>query len=603
MNYKTTVCSAVARGRDMDKLKAFYLSHNNSLILVAGLIFSGILMLPYLLLRTGSIVTYHDQLDGELINYILTAKHLFSGIDIYPEIMNGLPSTGAVPPAPLFVLLYVFLKPFSAFLLSQWIVYITGFLGMYLLIHKLTSQHFVAGVTAVVFMLLPFYPVYGLCIPGQPLLLYSILCLYRQERRKTLYLALILLYSLSSSLVLVGFACLLTLGTAALILTVRAIYKKARMPWSLWLALAILLAGYLTCNLALIRQVLFPALEEVSHKTEILYSPQSFPESFWAAFSSGTSYAEAWPEALLPACAFCLLFLITALLRHDRTLASYMRKTLKKASCTFAFILSLCVLYAFYQSAAVVALRNSGRSALASFNLGRILWLLPTAWCILAGYLLSSLCPAHAAGRFCSFLRRLAVLTVFSLWGFIIFSHSPLKLNISKLLKGNDYYALDWGKFFASDIFEQIEDAIGKPKDSYRVVSLGIYPAAAAYNGFYCLDGYSNNYPLPYKHTFREIMAGELAKSEYIRDYFDNWGNRCYLFTAEYGSYCSVEKKWNGGFHDLSLNTKKLKELGCEYIFAATWILNADELGLTLLRPEAFATEKSWYNIYVYTIN
>ena len=54
----------------------------------------------------------------------------------------------------------------------------------------------------------------------------------------------------------------------------------------------------------------------------------------------------------------------------------------------------------------------------------------------------------------------------------------------------SDYYALDWDKFFAEDIFSQINMAIGEPQENYRVISVGIYPAAAAYNGFYCLDGY-----------------------------------------------------------------------------------------------------------------
>lgn len=587
----------------MYKLKAFYRSHSKSLLPAAGLLFSGILMLPWLLLGTGCIVTYHDQLDGELLNYILAAKYLFTGTDVYPEILNGLPATGAVPPAPLFVLLYVFLKPFSAFMLSQWIIYAVGFLGMYLLIRKLTERPLVSFFTAVVFMLLPFYPVYGLCIPGQPLLVYSILCLYRQERKKLPYLALILLYSLSSSLVLVGFACLLTLGAAALVMTIRSLRRKAGMPWSLWLSLAVLLAGYLACNLALIRQILFPAPEEVSHKTEVIYSSRGFLACLREAFYPGTPYAETWPAVLLPAFALCLLFLCHALVRHNTAAVAYMRNLLRKAAGIFGFILLLSVLYALYNGSVITSLRNSADGALGSFNLGRILWLFPTAWCVLAGYLLASLHPIDAVRSPGLLVRSLAVTAIFLMWCLTIFLHSPLKSNISKLLKGGDYYALDWSRFYACDIFRQIEEAIGKPKESYRVVSLGIYPAAAAYNGFYCLDGYSNNYPLTYKHAFREIMADELAKNEYTRLYFDNWGNRCYLSTAEYTTYYTLEKKWNGGFHDLALNTEKLKDLSCDYIFAATWILNADELGLTLLREEPFESEGSWYNIYVYIIN
>lgn len=587
----------------MNKLKAFYRTHTKSLLLAAGLLFSGILMLPCLLLGTGSIVTYHDQLDGELMNYVLAAKYLFTGVDVYPEILNGLPATGAVPPAPLFVLLYVFLEPFNAFMLSQWIIYAVGFVGMFLLIDKLTARHLVSFFTAVVFMLLPFYPVYGLCIPGQPLLLYCILRLHQREGRRLPCLGLILLYSLSSSLVLVGFACLLTLGAAALVMTIRALRRKTEIPWFLWLSLGVLLAGYLACNLALIRQVLFPAPTEVSHKTEVVYTARRFLACLWEGLYPGTNYAESWPAVLLPVSALCLLFLLNAKRRHDTETLAYVHETLGKAARTFGFILLLCVLYGLYGSSPITSLRNAAGGALKSFNLGRILWLLPTAWCILAGYLFASLYPLGAVRKPGRPVRHLIVLGTFLLWSLTILWHSPLKANVSKLIKGQDYYALDWNKFYACDIFRQIEDAIGRPKESYRVVSLGIYPAAAAYNGFYCLDGYSNNYPLAYKHAFREIMADELAKSEHTRPYFDGWGNRCYLFTAEYGTYCSLEKKWNGGFHDLTLNTGKLKELGCDYIFAATWILNADALGLTLLQPEAFETDGSWYNIYVYVVN
>ena len=98
-------------------------------------------MIPFLLLGTGSIVTYHDQLDGELLNYILAARYLFTDIRIYPEIMNGLPAAGAVPPAPLFVLLYALFKPFTAFLLSQWIIYLVAFSGMYLLLLNLPDRN------------------------------------------------------------------------------------------------------------------------------------------------------------------------------------------------------------------------------------------------------------------------------------------------------------------------------------------------------------------------------------------------------------------------------------------------------------------------------
>src|SRR5699024_9806710 len=74
---------------------------------------------------------------------------------------------------------------------------------------------------------------------------------------------------------------------------------------------------------------------------------------------------------------------------------------------------------------------------------------------------------------------------------------------------------------------------IGKETDTYKVGSAGLYPSIALYNGFYCIDGYSNNYSLEYKHEFRKIIENELNKNESLKAYFDDWGNRCYLFSSE----------------------------------------------------------------------
>ncbi len=73
----------------MKKILYFYSTHKKNCYLAAGLVLSCLFMIPYFLLGGGSIVTYHDQLDGELFSYLLTAKYLFTDIRVYPEIMNG----------------------------------------------------------------------------------------------------------------------------------------------------------------------------------------------------------------------------------------------------------------------------------------------------------------------------------------------------------------------------------------------------------------------------------------------------------------------------------------------------------------------------------
>lgn len=591
----------------MKHILSFYNAHKKNCYFVTGILLSCLFMVPFLVLGTGSIVTYHDQLDGELFSYLLTARYLFTDIRIYPEIMNGLPAAGAVPPAPLFVLFYVFFKPFTAFMLSQWIICLTAFTGMYLLLLKLTRHEFISFGISVIFMLLPFYPVYGLCIPGQPLLCYAILSLSadtgsaadstsREGSPWKNYL-LILFYGVSSSLVLVGFACLLLAGFFALFKSIAAIRSRKKIPLSPWLSLCVLLTAYIVTNLGLIRQVLFPESTYVSHKTEMVLSPQDFGAYFKEAFGTGISYAQSYHMILFFLIVLCLLLFFLRFVAGKNTPGFQASLSLCfKAAGLLFFICIVCLFYAFYHGAFVTDMRNAANGLLKTFNLDRVCWLLPTAWCILAGYLLSFL------AEFSQTLHRICIFAVLGIWGITVLLHSPLRPNLSKLLKGDDYYALDWDSFFAEDIFCQINEAIGKPQESYRVVSVGIYPAAAAYNGFYCLDGYSNNYPLEYKHTFRQIIEGELSKNDYVRYLFDYWGNRCYITTAEQANYYTFEKKWNSVIYDLDLNTDKLKELNCQYVFSAAYLMNAEEKGLSLLQEAPFETEKSWYHIYVYAV-
>lgn len=610
----------------MKKILYFYSTHKKNCYLAAGLVLSCLFMIPYFLLGGGSIVTYHDQLDGELFSYLLTAKYLLTDIRVYPEIMNGLPAAGAVPPAPLFVLLYAAFKPFTAFMISQWIIYLTAFLGMYLLLMRLTGREFISFSIAVIFMLMPFYPVYGLCIPGQPLLFFAVLALFDKERRSAVsssfprkagyyfsadsifYYLIIFLYGISSSLVLAGFACLLLLGGSALIHTITALRLKKRGSLSLWFSLIVLLTSYISVNSGLIRQVLFPGNTYISHKTEMMLSPQNFSDYFKEAFTTGISYAQSFHRVLFILMLFCLLlFFINAVVKKESLFSGSDKLPLLKALRVLLFIFLTCLFYAFYHGHFITEIRNISGGILKTFNLDRVCWLLPTAWCILAGYLLSFIAGLRehkTAARSCSLCLKYGIISAtLGIWGITVLLHSPLRPNLSKLLKGGDYYALDWDRFFAEDIFSQIDSAIGKPKDSYHVISVGIYPAAAAYNGFYCLDGYSNNYPLEYKHTFRRIMEGELEKSDYIRDFFDNWGNRCYITTAEQANYYTFEKKWNSVIYDLDLNTDVLKGLDCRYVFSAAYLMNAEEKGLTLLREAPFETEGSWYHIYVYAVD
>lgn len=86
---------------------------------LGGLVLVLLGFLPFALLREGSVVIAHDQLDGELMAYLLHAKYLGTGTDFYPEWMGGVPSTALTPPALFPILLYKLFSPFTAFILKD----------------------------------------------------------------------------------------------------------------------------------------------------------------------------------------------------------------------------------------------------------------------------------------------------------------------------------------------------------------------------------------------------------------------------------------------------------------------------------------------------
>ena len=52
----------------------------------------------------------------------------------------------------------------------------------------------------------------------------------------------------------------------------------------------------------------------------------------------------------------------------------------------------------------------------------------------------------------------------------------------------------------------------------------------AVMNDIYVIDGYHQIYPLSYKIKFRKIIEDELNQNQKLEKYYDEWGNRVYLF-------------------------------------------------------------------------
>ena len=102
------------------------------------------------------------------------------------------------------------------------------------------------------------------------------------------------------------------------------------------------------------------------------------------------------------------------------------------------------------------------------------------------------------------------------------------------------------------------------------------------------------------KH-FRKIIAPELMKNEALRLYFDQWGCRCYLLSAELGSNRFLYPKGNNiELENLEYDFEQAKRMGARYLFSAIKLPNVK--GIKLMRGKPFQTDTSYYGIYLYKI-
>ncbi|MGN0431373.1 MAG: DUF6044 family protein [Lachnospiraceae bacterium] len=566
---------------------------------IAGLLIVWIGYLPALLLGEGGVYICHDQLDGEIFSYILRAKHLFDDGNVYPELMNGIPKEGLQMAAPLLLLLFCVFTPLQAFLIGSMAIAAVGFAGMFLCIKEITGSKPLAFVLGGIFGYLPFYTVYGLSIMGLPLLLYAFMGgkAWEQEKHKNLLRVLaIVLYGLSSSLVLVGFAVLLFLGIAWIILIKK--YGRKQRKKVLWftIGLAVLGLTYLLCNGSLIAQVLgLGAGGFVSHKEEMIVYAVPMQNTIKELLLDGSMHARGLQRYMLLPIGIAVVWGACLYKKLDKEA----RRTYKLLVGFVLVNAGIILFSALYKSTAVVAWRNSIGGIAKYMQFDRVYWLMPAFWYFAFGAAL------YILGILIGERKQMLVILVSGMCivvtGAYVLWNSSLKSNVRQLMNPKTSNAVTWEKFYSEELFAMVEEYIGRPKEEYRVLSLGVNPAVALYNGYYCLDGYSNNYDIEYKHQFRQIIEKEIADSEAIEQYFDTWGNRCYLFTSELGIQYSVNKNSGVKLQKFAMNTDCAKEMGCEYLLSGVEILNAGEAGLQFLSH--FETESSQYEIWLYRLN
>lgn len=568
----------------------------NCVFIILGVIVTFLGYLPNIILQKGSVFAFQDQLDGEIFTYIFAAKHWGEGLETYSEMFNGIRINGLQMPAPIFVLLYKIFTPFAALLIMHIIIAIFAFLGMYLLIEKCFHYKMVACVVGIVFAYLPFYGVYGLSIMGIPFLIYGVLLIY-EKRKDYLGYFIILFFTISSSLVLVGFAILLNMGIIWLVLLIKKNYKKSL---SILYGMVEMSLIYIIFNFSLVKQVFgFAQNNFMSNKEAIYVYDVPFWESFKEIFWTGSQHMRSYQKPIVVFSIATILFIFLKKNYNTYKLKKYGRMI----TGLFLYNLIISILCALYAIKPVVDWRNQVGGIIKYFQLNRISWITPFVWyfifAILLLYWFEYLTYIKIKKRGKMIVCVFSLLILLGVSGNLLY-HSTFKVNVRQMVNPATSNSITWEKYYNEELFTEINNYIGKSQEEYRVICLGLCPAMPLYSEFYCLDGYSNNYDLEYKKKFRKIMENELDKNEALRMYYDNWGNRCYLLSDELGQDFFYRKGNSKIIENLELNTDVIYEMGGRYLFSAVEIKNYVENKLEFL--EYFETEKSTIGIYLYEV-
>ncbi|GAB3708576.1 DUF6044 family protein [Spirosoma flavus] len=560
-------------------------------LLIATGLFS-LYILPFILLGEDAYVTIHDNLDSDFL-YLHLLKITRTAFDfdlstVIPNVMSGGPFKGIPRSAlrsglNLEVLSFWLMPPYVAYVVNFVVIHGIGLIGMYVLLKRYVLPEpdwALARVSiAFFFALVPCYTVHGVSVSGQPLLLFVFLNLLTYRTRWTDWL-IIVLFPFYSFFVWAGLFICVALG----VIGIGQQARGKRINWRYWSGLALLSSLYVVSEWQMIYS--FLARTYVSHRTEYDYArliPITVTESLRKSY-------HLFVQTQYHAGAFFTVWI--GLVAAFSGLLAYRRRNTKRFWQLATFLITIgliCLINGFYRFPAVWLGKGS---ILQSFQFDRFYFLLPLLWLLLLAIALREFGPrSYLNGLF------LGVQLVI-----MVAANKEFIANVRKLAGSpqNEEFP-SYRAFYSPHLFSQIRDYIGRPQSSYRVISIGMHPAVALYNGFFTLDGYQNNYLLAYKHAFRQIIAPELAKGPVeMRTYYDGYACRAYVFTAELGMNYMFGKTQNCALNNLQINTNALSALDGKYVISAIPIRNASANRLHL--EKTFDDLTSYWRIWLYRV-
>lgn len=559
----------------------FFVSDDNCekkkqfIFFISGILLIILYYLPQFINVHTTVFRIHDYLEQDFVNIHLGAKYLFS-----PEILElkelfGGTFRGSIQSHGIFyILLYKVIQGPVFIVISKTIVALFGFSGMYLLFNKLynfnkTVVFYVIAVFTAFFYSITPQLLHGLTcflLPWIIVIAYDIIF-----DKKGNWLFLITFFAgIFSSFIYSGFMFCGIFFLLFFIFIFKHEYVKA-------------VKSLTHCTIFLIENIITFAYtiistSEISARKD--WELSFFVNDFFKSIGRYLTIGDIEVSSIHHLLVYPILFLLILLLIISKR-NHYENKILL---CNIGSIVAISLIAAFWRSAAGMEFRESLGDFFKSFQLNRMTILLLSLQHILLFLLIILMCKYFISLFGNNKTSRLCLYVLLSMILMFAFSTSLYKEY------GSNVQRLSFEDFFQTEMMREVGEYIGKPKESYHVASFGYNPGIALYNDFLCLDGYSTNYRLAYKNEWNKVISNEIKKDDYLKNYFNCWGGRVYLFSPSLNQKSSMI--------DLpDFNYEHLRKMGCDYIFSKYKFKTLPEI---LVLKKVFYSKNSNYKLFLY---
>lgn len=550
-------------------------------------------IVPHLWLGENTFILIHDHLDSSAAwaKVIAEGGYLFAHpLSSVEPIMGGQERWLFGKPFNIYYLLFAVFSPLTAIVANETLQRTIAFLGMFLLARRHLLRG-TAGMTpaaafaAAAYSALPFWPGGGIDVAATPLILSAFL-----DARARVHLFSAFVLAFLSGLFVNAFAMGIFIVTALGLVWLRDFVIEPRRSFGPAFGFLLL---FCCVQFAGDYQMVYVALSgfvEATNRDEIVPQTFSFSQSLAASvrnFIAGQYHATPGQRNIILPLAVVILALSLGFARRLDGVAVLRNRLLLWMGAAAATAL----IYGFWRFLPVQAVWQS--LGLPYINLTRFHWLQPMIWACVFTLSLGVIAILDTRKHVVWPMLLVVALSLGQTFNVLAMSDRRLEARLNNIT---------FAEFVSAPLFDMIRAELDGRYDDYRVASIGLHPSIAQMNGFRTVDGYMALYPLHYKRQFRTIMAEELARNDQLRRYFDDWGSRAYIFSADTWARCGglcTEAKAPESI-ELGFDAEAFLSLGGRFLFSVAEIENAREKKLSL--RNVFSHDASPWRIHIYEI-